>query len=81
MIPLFGPVPGGMELSVIALILVIALAPAYAVYRDAKERGSDHVYAWTLGMILGGLFGNIFGAVVVAGLYYVVEVRSSTNSA
>lgn len=75
MLPLFGPVPGGMELAVILLILFIAVAPAYLVYRDASERGSDHVYAWTVGMIIGGVFGNLLGSLLVGGLYYAIEVR------
>ncbi|SIR04259.1 hypothetical protein SAMN05421858_1219 [Haladaptatus litoreus] len=76
MIPLFGPVPGGMEVGVIALVLAIILAPAYHVYRDAKARGSDYVYPWTMGMFIGGVIGNIFGILLVGGLYYAVEVRA-----
>ncbi|WP_266076884.1 hypothetical protein [Haladaptatus caseinilyticus] len=66
-----------MELAVIAFLLVLVVASAYHVYRDAKNRGSDYVYPWTVGMILGGVVGNIFGIVLVGGLYYAVEVRTA----
>ncbi|WP_435153526.1 hypothetical protein [Haladaptatus sp. DFWS20] len=49
---------------------------SYHVCRDAKNRGSDYVYPWTVGMILGGVFGNIVGILLVGGLYYTIEVRS-----
>lgn len=39
-IPVFGPVPGGMELAVIALILSLVLASFYHVYQDAKIMGA-----------------------------------------
>ncbi|GAA5041366.1 hypothetical protein GCM10025751_03500 [Haladaptatus pallidirubidus] len=52
MIPVFGPVPGGMEIGVIVLLLTIILAPAYHVYRDAKARGGGYVYPQTMGMLL-----------------------------
>ncbi|GGM64652.1 putative membrane protein YhdT [Halarchaeum rubridurum] len=47
------------------LLLVVQLAIAYLVYRDAKRRHSRHALAWAL----GAFFGNL----VVWVLYYVVR--------
>lgn len=69
------PVPGGPELVIILFILfaslVIPLAVAVLVYRDASGRGSSHALAWGLGAFFGGL--------VVWILYFFVrdEVRGS----
>lgn len=52
-------VPGGPELLIILFItllsLVIPLAVAVLVYRDASGRGSGHALAWGLGAFFGGL--------------------------
>ncbi|GGN16428.1 hypothetical protein [Halarchaeum nitratireducens] len=47
------------------LLLLVQLAIAYLVYRDAKGRNSRHALAWAL----GAFFGNL----VVWILYYVVR--------
>ena len=70
--PLFGPIPGGPELLVILLIGVIAVLPAYWVYSDAKRRNNDNVALWTVATILGGLVGNIVGALLVVVLYLII---------
>ena len=47
------------------LLLLVQVAVAYLVYRDAKRRHSRHALAWAL--------GAFFGALVVWILYYVVR--------
>ncbi|AHZ23558.1 hypothetical protein E6P09_14275 [Haloferax mediterranei ATCC 33500] len=71
-------VPGGPELLIlffIGLLLVVPLAVAFFVYRDAKRRNSRHALAWGIGAFLGG--------VIVWILYFVVrdEVGSSGTTA
>jgi Sec-independent protein secretion pathway component TatC len=57
--PLQFGVPGGIELLVIGFIflfsLVVPLAIAFLVYRDASGRNSNHSLAWGLGAFFGGL--------------------------
>ncbi len=61
-------VPGGVELLVIGFIflftMVVPLAIAFLVYRDASGRNSDHALAWGLGAFFGGLVVWILYAVV-----------------
>lgn len=64
-------IPGGPELIVIFLILMLLiilpltiLVPAF-VYRDASGRNSDHALAWAM--------GAFFGGVIVWVLYVVVR--------
>lgn len=47
------------------LLLLVQLAVAYLVHRDATRRDSRHALAWAL--------GAFFGSVVVWILYYVVR--------
>ena len=58
MLPLQVPIPGGIEMLIILFIAGIQLLPAlivvYLIYRDAAERDSNHVLAWTLGAFFGG---------------------------
>ncbi len=66
-------IPGGPELLIILLIglLLIAL-PAYFVYNDATKRNNDNAALWTVATVLGGLVGNIFGALLVVILYLII---------
>ncbi|GAA0308130.1 hypothetical protein [Halarchaeum salinum] len=47
------------------LLLLVQLAVAYLVHRDATRRDSRHALAWAL--------GAFFGSVIVWILYYVVR--------
>lgn len=65
--------PGGPELLVILLIAVLAIVlPAYWVYRDATKRNNENRALWTVATIIGGLVGNILGALLVVVLYLIV---------
>lgn len=44
--PLAAGVPGGMELTIVLLLLVIPLGFAYLIAKDAGKRGSSHTLAW-----------------------------------
>ncbi|WP_380678969.1 hypothetical protein [Salinigranum sp. GCM10025319] len=57
--------PGGPELLILLLTIVVPLAISYYIYRDAKRRGSRHALAWGL--------GAFFGSLVVWLLYFVVR--------
>ncbi|WP_255151346.1 hypothetical protein [Halorarius halobius] len=72
-LPLQMGIPGGPELLIILLIglLLIAL-PAYFVYNDATKRNNDNAALWTVATVLGGLVGNIFGALLVVILYLII---------
>lgn len=62
-------VPGAPELLVVLLLagvsFVVPLVISIVIYRDARERGSQHALAWGL--------GSFFGSVVVWLLYFVVR--------
>ena len=70
-------VPGGPELFILFSLLfsvIIPLVVTYYIYRDAKDRGSQHALAWGV--------GSFFGSIVVWILYFVVrdEVGASGSS-
>lgn len=76
-LPLFGALPGGVELLVIFFIflilsLLIPVGMAYWVYRDAQSRGNDDATLWALATVLAGLFVSVFGAGAVLILYLLV---------
>lgn len=75
-IPLFGAVPGGPELFVVLLVLVVALVIpiglAYWVYQDAAGRGNEHAAVWAVGTVIGGIVAPLLGAVAVGVLYVLV---------
>ncbi|MFB6108222.1 MAG: hypothetical protein ABEJ82_05185 [Haloplanus sp.] len=62
-------VPGGPELLVVLLVLLLSfgvpLVVSIFVYRDAKGRNSRHALAWGV--------GAFFGSLVVWILYFVVR--------
>ena len=71
-------VPGGPELIIILLILVVglvvflaSLAAAYWVYKDATKRGNENAAIWGVLTVLGFFVGLLPGLVVL-GAYFVV---------
>ena len=64
--------PGGPELLILLLTVVVPLAISYYISRDAKGRGSRHALAWGL--------GAFFGSIVVWILYFVVRDEVGTES-
>lgn len=70
--PLQFGVPGGMELAVIFLILIIPLAIGYWVGQDAKKRGSNHHLAWGA-MAFISVFGYGFLIIIFIVFYFVVR--------
>lgn len=76
-LPLFGALPGGVELLVIFFIflilsLLIPVGMAYWVYRDAQSRNNDDATVWALATVLAGLFVSVFGAGAVLLLYILI---------
>ncbi|MDS0258921.1 hypothetical protein NDI56_05890 [Haloarcula sp. S1CR25-12] len=69
-------VPGGPELIIVGLILVIGLvlfvaglAATYWVYTDAKNRGNDNAAVWGVLTLLGFFVGLVPGLLVVAAYF------------
>lgn len=72
-VPLFGALPGGVELLAIGLLnLLIAVLVGGWVYRDASRRGNDAAALWAIAVALASLFLSIVGFLVVFGLYLFV---------
>ena len=70
-------VPGGPELLILLVILVLAFALVGRwVYRDAKSRGSDWAWQWGVGIGLLFLFGLVPG---LLGLLIYVTVRDDVE--
>ncbi len=68
----FRGLPGGVELLIIGIIgLVFALIPASLVYRDALQRGNDEPSLCGVATLLGGLVGNLVGALLVVVVYLI----------
>lgn len=63
MFPLQFGVPGGPELLVILLVLVIPLALAYYVYTDARDRGVESPALWAVVVFVLTLFTFVGGLV------------------
>lgn len=73
MVPLFGAVPGGVELALIGVInLVVALLVGFWVYRDASRRNNDAAALWAVAVGVASLFLSLVGFLLVFGLYLVV---------
>lgn len=71
--PLFPGIPGGPELLIILLvILIMGVAPAIFVYYDAGKNDNPHRLLWTVATLIGGLAGSLIGAGIVIILYLVV---------
>lgn len=69
MIPLQGPVPGGIELLIIGLFyLIIPFVMAYWVYSDASERGNENAALWAVAV--GALtYLTFFGGFLTLAVY------------
>ncbi|MDX1748626.1 MAG: hypothetical protein R3324_22060, partial [Halobacteriales archaeon] len=65
-------VPGGLELGVLLIILVIPLSIGYWVSQDAQKRGSDHHLAWGA-MAFFSVFGYGIFVIVFLIFYFVVR--------
>lgn len=64
---------GGIELLILFIVgLLLVAIPAYYVYSDATGRGNENATLWTVATVLGGLVGNVFGALLVVVLYLIV---------
>lgn len=72
-------VPGGPELLILLLILVIPLAVAYWVYNDARRRGVSYAPAWALGVLALLLAGFVPGLLALAAYFYVREKQSAPS--
>lgn len=73
MVPLQFGIPGGVELLILFIIGLILLAlPVYFVYNDAKKRNNENATLWAVATLLGGLVGNIFGALLIVVLYLII---------
>lgn len=61
--------PGGPELLIIAVILIVLpFVMAYWVYNDAEGRGNDNAALWALAV--GGLtFLTLFGGLLALAVY------------
>jgi membrane protein YdbS with pleckstrin-like domain len=55
MLPLQFAVPGGSELFVILLVLVVPVALGYYVYQDARKRDEDQSMSALWAVVVGGL--------------------------
>lgn len=69
--------PGAPELLIILIILgillLVPLAVAVFIYRDATDRNSSHALAWAAAAFFGGVLGGFLGGLVVWVLYFVVR--------
>lgn len=73
LLPLQVGIPGGVELLVVFIVGLILIAlPVYFVYNDAKGRNNENATLWAVATLLGGLVGNIFGALLVVVLYLII---------
>ena len=72
LLPMQIGLPGGVEVLVILLILVVPLAVGYWVARDARRHGSDHHLAWGVMAFLAG-FAYLLGTLVFLVFYLVVR--------
>ncbi|WP_117590959.1 hypothetical protein [Haloprofundus halophilus] len=77
--PLFGALPGGPELTIILLILVIPIGAGLFVYYDAKNHGMAYAPAWALGVT--ALFFAGFLPGIPAFLAYVYVREKQTRDA
>jgi len=67
MILLQAPVPGGPELVVILLLLLLPVGLGYWVYADATRRGNDSAALWAVivaGLTLLTLVGGVLAVIV-----------------
>ena len=66
--PLQFGVPGGPELLIVLLILVIpGVLVGRWIYRDASKRGSDWAWQWAVGIVflfVAGLVPGLLGVII-----------------
>lgn len=79
MVPLFGPMPGGLEMLIMFLVfLLIPLGVAYWIYKDASRHGVPYAPAWALGVAALFFAGFVPGLLAAAAYFYVREKREAT---
>ncbi|QCJ45625.1 hypothetical protein [Haloprofundus sp. MHR1] len=78
--PLFGALPGGPELTIILLILVIPIGAGLFVYSDAKRNGLDYAPAWALGVTALFFAGFLPGIPAFLAYVYVREKQARDAS-
>ncbi|EJN60989.1 hypothetical protein [Halogranum rubrum] len=71
MVPLFGPIPGGPELFIIALVVLIPLGVSAWIYSDATKRDISYAPAWALGIAALFFAGFFPGLLALAAYFYV----------
>ncbi|MFC6725516.1 hypothetical protein ACFQE1_14300 [Halobium palmae] len=81
MVPLFGAIPGGPELFIVALVLVLPLGVGVWVYNDATAHGMDHAPIWGLAVTFGFLLWLVPGVVLYLYYVYVREKEAGERGA
>lgn len=69
-------IPGGIELVLLPVLLLVPLILAYWVYRDATQHGISYAPAWALGTFALLLAGVVPGLLALAAYFAVREKRS-----
>lgn len=71
-VPLFGALPGGPELLVIALVLLIPFSVGFLVYRDALSRGERGTIAalWAVVVAFGIMVYLVPGLVALVAYWW-----------
>lgn len=69
MFPLQFGVPGGPELLVILLIVLLPIAIGYAMYRYASARGDDNAALWAVIAAVASLVATPLGGLLVFVVY------------
>ena len=62
-------VPGGPELLVIVLVLVVPFVVAYWVYNDAEAHGEENAALWAVVAGLASIVATPIGGMVVVAVY------------
>ncbi|WP_224335719.1 hypothetical protein [Haloprofundus halobius] len=78
--PLFGALPGGPELMIIFLILVLPIGAGLFVYYDAKNHGMAYAPAWALGVTALFFAGFLPGIPAFLAYIYVREKQARHGS-
>lgn len=78
--PLFGALPGGPELTIILLILVVPIGADLFVYYDAKNHGMAYTPAWALGVMASFFAGFLPGIPAFFAYVYVREKQAREGS-
>ena len=62
-------IPGGPELLVIALVMVVPFVIAYWVYNDAESRGEENAALWAVVAGVTSIVATPIGGMVVVAVY------------